>query len=255
MYDQFADDYDRFVDWQSRLSIEMPFIETSIRGSIGSIGEISVLDAACGTGMHAIALAKAGLSVCAADLSGEMIARARANAQKTGASIRFEAAGFGALSRTFGTEGFHAALCLGNSLPHLLTDADLAATLADFYACLKPGGVLLIQNRNFDAVMKTRERMMEPQIHVEGAEEWIFYRFYDFNPDGTILFNITRLHRAPNSGWQSDVISTLLKPLLEKELLQALDRTGFRSVRTYGSLTGDAFDLRGSGNLVLLAYK
>lgn len=255
MYDQFAEDYDRFVDWQSRLSIEMPFIETTIRGAAGATREISVLDAACGTGMHAIALAKAGFSVCAADLSGEMIARARANAAEAGASIRFEAAGFGDLSARFGSASFDAVLCLGNSLPHLLTDDDLMAALVDFRACLKPGGILLVQNRNFDAVMKTRERMMEPQIHVEGKEQWIFQRFYDFNADGSILFNIARLHRASNSTWQSDVISTLLRPQLEKELLSALQRAGFRAVQTFGSLTGNAFDPDESGNLVILAQK
>ena len=255
MYDQFADDYDRFVDWQSRLSVELPFIEKILRGAAPAGEPASVLDSACGTGMHAIALAKDGFSVSAADLSGEMTARARANAQKAGAVIRFEAAGFGSLSRTFGTERFHAALCLGNSLPHLLRDVDLAAALADFHACLKPGGILLIQNRNFDAVMQKRERFMEPQIDVEGDEEWIFHRFYDFNADGTILFNIVRLHRGPNSGWQSDVISTLLKPQLEKDMHKGLSAAGFHKVETFGSLAGDPFDPIGSGNLVIIAQK
>jgi glycine/sarcosine N-methyltransferase len=72
------------------------------------------------------------------------------------------------------------------TLPHLLTPADLAAALADFAACLRPGGLLLIQNRNLDAVLVRRQRWMEPRARREGEAEWLFLRFYDFEPDGTL---------------------------------------------------------------------
>ncbi len=55
-YDNFSSDYDRFVSWPGRLALEMPFLTSRLR----EIGANSVLDAACGTGMHTLALAQAG---------------------------------------------------------------------------------------------------------------------------------------------------------------------------------------------------
>ena len=52
-----------------------------------------------------------------------------ANAADAQVDARFEAAGFGELSAWVGA-GFDALLCLGNSLPHLLTPADLSAASA-----------------------------------------------------------------------------------------------------------------------------
>ena len=61
MYDDISSDYDRFVNWPGRLSVELPFLEQQINGAGGPAAK--VLDAACGTGMHAIALAQRGLTV------------------------------------------------------------------------------------------------------------------------------------------------------------------------------------------------
>lgn len=154
LYDTFSADYDRFVNWPGRLAMEIPFMENQLKEA----GARRVLDAACGTGMHAIALTQLGYEVAGADLSAGMIEHARTNTEASGTRVQFQEAGFGELSRAFGAQTFDAVFCLGNSLPHLLTLGQLSADLADFAECLKPGGTILIQNRNFDAVMKKRER-------------------------------------------------------------------------------------------------
>ena len=151
MYDAISNDYDRFVNWNSRLRVEMPFIERQIQ-QVAAPGS-RVLDAACGTGMHALALAQLGFQVSGADLSSGMIERARFNARDAGQEIRFEAIGFGKLAQSFGRQACDVLLCLGNSLPHLTESSAQTDTLADFAACLRPGGMLLMQNRNFDAVL------------------------------------------------------------------------------------------------------
>ena len=256
MYDQFAEDYDRFVNWKNRLDLEIPFIDTLL-SEIKSEGPNpkKVLDSACGTGMHATALAKRGYDVFGADFSSAMIQKARENAKAEGQTVHFEIAGFGTLAHTFGNQQFNAILCLGNSLPHLLTLHELNAALDDFADCLKEGGLLLIQNRNFDSVMPKKERWMEPQTHKEGQNEWIFQRFYDFEPDNLIQFNIVTLKRSGLSPWSSSVTSTRLKPQLRNDLVSALTTAGFANIREYGSLTGGSFLPLISSNLVLAAKK
>jgi 2-polyprenyl-3-methyl-5-hydroxy-6-metoxy-1,4-benzoquinol methylase len=215
MYEAFSADYDRFVNWNARLRVEMPWIEQQLQQAPQpSRAPRSVLDAACGTGMHAIALAQRGYAAAGADLSASMVERARQNAAAAGVEARFEAAGFGMLRQTFGLGKFDAVLCLGNSLPHVLSPAELESTIEDFAACLRPGGLLIVQNRNFEAVMAHGERWMEPQAHREGGREWIFVRFYDFDPDGLITFNI--LTEAGGAGGDATTAATRLRPLMNQ---------------------------------------
>ncbi len=260
MYDSFSVDYDRFVNWPSRLAFEMPFIRRQLAGLAGAHAEqgqpLRVLDAACGTGMHAIQLARDGALAAGADLSAGMVARAVQNASAAGVSADFRTAGFGGLAQAFAHQlPFDALLCLGNSLPHILTPALLAETLADFSACLRPGGLLLVQSRNFDAVMAQRARWMEPQAHQESDGEWLFVRFYDYQPDGLINFNILTLRRAPGEGWRQSVSSTLLAPLRHADLAAALETAGFNALEAFGGMDGAPFDPETSGNLVLCARR
>ncbi len=254
MYDQLSQDYDRFVNWPARLALEIPFLLKKLK-EVERPAPLRVLDAACATGQHSMALARQGFAVTGADLSAEMIALARRNAAAAGVAVRFEPVGFGGLAATFGNGSFDALFCLGNSLPHLLTPADLRATLADFAACLAPGGLLIIQNRNFDAVLATRKRWMEPQTHTEDDREWIFQRFYDFEADGLIRFNMVTLARQAGHEWQAALTSTHLYPQTRVEMEQALLGAGFANPQALGSLAEVPFDAAASSNLVLLARK
>ena len=230
MYDQFASDYDRFVNWQNRLDLEIPLIDSLIIKAVvdkTNRAEIRVLDAACGTGMHALALAGAGYQVCGADNSPAMVSRALKNAKKANASLCFETAGFGSFKKIFGEAQFDVVLCLGNSLPHLLVSAELHAAIKDFSACLRPGGLLLIQNRNFDAVLNKKDRWQEPQEYQQGDRQWVFQRFYDFNPDGTIQFNMVTLKRRTTQHWRPTVFSTRLWPMRHDEISRDLVNAGF----------------------------
>jgi len=248
MYDEFSADYDRFVNWPARLAVEMPFIEAQLQ----TVGARRVLDVACGTGMHAIELARRGYESVGADVSAPMIERARENARAAGVAAHFVVAGFGELREK--TKGqFDALLCLGNSLPHLLSAADLQMGLADFAACLRPGGLLLIQNRNFDAVLAHQERWMAPQAHREGNTEWLFLRFYDFEPAGKLTFNLVTLRRQGAGDWEQRVTAMRLWPLRQEELIAALATAGFTAIVSYGDMSGAPFDPHSSGNLIVTA--
>jgi glycine/sarcosine N-methyltransferase len=256
MYDTFSSDYDRFVNWENRLAAELPWIENLLQ----ALGQppARVIDAACGTGMHVIALAQKGYPAAGADISVGMVEQARLNAAEAGVSARFEAAGFGELEKNFGAGSFDALLCLGNSLPHLLDQAALRAALLDFNACLRAGGLLLVQNRNFDAVMAGQQRWMEPQGHLpaaSGEAEYLFLRFYDFDPDGLITFNVVTLRRQGKETWQQQIRQTRLYPLRAAELSGALQEAGFEEIQLFGSMSGEGFDPSSSGNLLVTARK
>ena len=247
LYDALAVDYDRFVNWEGRLSHELPFFVSLFE----EYGVRRVLDAACGTGHHAIALAQEGYQVVGGDLSAPMIEKAGENAAAQGVDVEFTVAGLGEYAAL--GQIFDAAICLGNSLPHLLDEAAVEGALTDFAAVLRPGGLLVIQNRNFDRVWRERERFMAPQSFRDGEREWIFVRFYDFYEE-SLTFNMLRLRRRPD-GWTQDVESTELRPVFEQDLALALAEAGFGRVTRLGGYDGAPFDPAASGDLIAVATK
>ncbi len=247
LYDAFSEDYDRFVDWPARLAFEMPFL----RELLQSHAARCVLDVAGGTGQHAIALAAAGYEVTMADLSEGMVAQAQRSAAQAGVNLRTVSAGFGELERKVGGQ-YDAILCLGNSLPHALTNAALDDALADMVRVLAPGGVVVIQTRNFDRVLARRERFMPPQEHRTGDAEWLFFRFYD-DQEPLLRFNVVRLQRVGDAPWSARVDATLLRPWRYDDVVTSLQRAGLASISALGSFHGEPFDIEASSDLILVA--
>jgi SAM-dependent methyltransferase len=262
MYDTFSQEYDHFVNWANRLEFELPFLMEQIYAATAKpANRTKILDTATGTGMHAIALAQNGYSCSGVDISEGMIAAARQNAAAVNADVFFTTAAFGniAWETNFFPEDktgpFDVVLCLGNSLPHVEGQAGLQSALNDLAGCLQPGGLLILQNRNFDSVLDKKERWMEPQSYKGGGEETLYLRFYDFLPDGHIQFNIATLKRTPRGGWDQSIMETRLYPITRDGLENALGDAGFSDIRLFGSLANTPFDSRTSGNLVVCAVK
>jgi hypothetical protein len=172
--------------------------------------------------------------------------------------VVFFQAGFGEIAPKAATAGqgpFDLLLCLGNSLPHVLTPEAVQSALVDFNACLRPGGYLLIQNRNFETVLAERQRWMEPQAQRDGSREWVFLRFYDFRPDGLIDFNVVTLQRAEEQPWQQQISTTQLYPIRQPELASALASAGFTNIQYFGDMRGSSYQAEQSGNLVVWAQR
>ena len=253
-YDELGSDYDLMVSWEQRLAREEQFF----RVLFSEKGCRRVLDAACGTGMHAVAFARAGLECVGADLSAAMVEKARENARAAGVTVRFETAGLGELAARVGT-GFDAATCLGNSLPHLTDDASLGACFRDFAELLVPGGLLVIQNRNYDRLLRERQRFMPPAARPQADGETLFLRITEFPPvgaknDEAVSFTILTLKKRCGA-WSMTERTTPLRALRRATLRSALERAGFTSVRVYGSYAQQPFDAPGTADLVIVAER
>jgi len=259
MYDDFSQDYDRFVNWQTRLPYEIPFIQQYLKEAEKGLNRRArILDVACGSGMHTIALAKMGYAASGIDLSPKMIEKAAENAKDAGVTANFKVSSFGNLSSDLGGEEefpYDVILCLGNALPHLLSTELIQTTLWDMANSLNTGGFLIFQNRNFDSVLQLKERWITPQSRREGPKEWVFMRFYDFDHDGLITFNIIRLTREGEGDWQQRISSTRLYPLKCDVLTGLLEDSGFWKINCFGAMSAEKFMPSSSENLVLVARK
>jgi ubiquinone/menaquinone biosynthesis C-methylase UbiE len=84
-YDALAPLFDVMTDWDARLAAEGPFL----RQLLDAAGAVTVLDAACGSGGHALWLARQGYQVAGADVSRGMIALAQEKATAAGLGVPF----------------------------------------------------------------------------------------------------------------------------------------------------------------------
>ncbi|MEA2428098.1 MAG: hypothetical protein QOF37_1726 [Thermoleophilaceae bacterium] len=100
----------------------------------------SILDLGCGTGGHAIPLARRGYEVVGVDLSAEMLEQARRKAADAGVALTVEQgdARTADVGRTF-----DAVLVMFAVIGYQLTNDDVRALLATARRHLRPGGVLV----------------------------------------------------------------------------------------------------------------
>lgn len=243
-YDPLADNYDTMTGFEGRARVAAGFV----RRLLAQYSCRSALDVACGTGVFAMALAQAGVRTTGADLSRAMLRQARRRASAMHLPIRWAQAPMQQPGEKL-TGRFDLILCMGNSLPHLLTAAELDAAFLSFRRLLAPGGHLVLHLLNYSRVLKRQERVVE--INRQGNAE--FVRFYDF-PGGNIRFNLLHI-TWDASGPVHRLSSVELHPYVKTELRAVLAAHGFKRIQTWGGLDFRPFAGARSDVLLLIARR
>jgi len=243
-YDNLGAGYDAIIDWPERLERETPFLrEVFSRHDV-----TSVLDTACGTGEHAALFASWGLEVVGAELSREMLEVCRRKYE--GQPIAWAEAGFGETHEKL-TRAFDAVTCLGNSFPHVLTDDLAERAAADFAELTKPGGCLIVQQLNYEAMRLAGERVMGPQARTLDGRETLFLRFFELERS-PMRFTIVRLTRD-GEAWSREEWETEHRAWTAQEMDALLTNAGFRSVEFVGDFSEAPYDPETSDQMILIA--
>ncbi|XP_014298915.1 glycine N-methyltransferase-like [Microplitis demolitor] len=165
--DQYADGITAEI-WQTVVGDEKErtkHYKDFLVGLLHKKGCKRILDVACGTGVDSIMLIEEGFQVVSVDASDKMLKyplRKRWNRRKEPGFDEWviEEANMLTLSKDIGHligDGFDAVICLGNSFAHI-HDAygdrrEQKQALENLKMCLKPGGFLLIDHRNYDHLL------------------------------------------------------------------------------------------------------
>ncbi len=235
-YDALAPDYDLMTSFDARFAKERPWFEAIV----SKFGIRSALDAGCGTGFHSILLSRLAVSVAGVDASPAMIERARENTRRLSSAVALHTGGFSEISsKTSGP--FDSIFCLGNSLVHLLTDAELNEALTNFRSVLRPGGVLIVQVLNYERILSEKKELLGRRE----AGGMTFERRYTYHGE-TVTFTISR---------DGNTESVVLRPLTQGMLEAACVAAGFTDVNAFGDLALGLFDPAVSTDLVVTARK
>jgi sarcosine/dimethylglycine N-methyltransferase len=144
----FVRKWDELIDWEARAESEGDFFIRLLKER----GVKRVLDVATGTGFHSVRLLQAGFDVDSVDGSPEMLVMAFENARRRGHILRTIHTDWRDLGEAIQSK-YDAVICLGNSFTHLFAEQDRRKVLAEFYAALEPGGVLILDQRNYDGIL------------------------------------------------------------------------------------------------------
>ncbi|MHA2287525.1 MAG: class I SAM-dependent methyltransferase, partial [Promethearchaeota archaeon] len=206
----------------------------------------TVLDCACGTGHHVMMLKELGFDIKGSDLSPAMIVKARANLKEKKVDAILKISDFKELNKNF-DEMFDAVICVGNSLPHLLSDEDLISALAEMNAVLNENGILILEQRNYDKLLKSKNRFFP----VSFKENEVFFYVLDFLPT-EITFNIININTSKKTFQTYTTTYNVLKIDKLKELLNS---TGFKIVACYDDYDFNDFNIETSDRPIILCKK
>lgn len=146
----FVSHWDDLIGWEGRAAAEEGFFQRVLR----TYDCKNVIDVACGTGFHSVMLAQAGLDVTASDGAANMIDKTRANADEHGVKMAdYGVCDWVDLKSHYGENTFDALVCLGNAFTHLFDHETRRDCLENMLAVLKPGGLAVIDHRNYDAIL------------------------------------------------------------------------------------------------------
>jgi SAM-dependent methyltransferase len=212
-YDELADDYHLiYADWDASIRRQGDALDRLIGQD-----NASVLDCSCGIGTQAIGLALHGHRVTGTDLSARAAARAVREAAHRNVTLRTGVADMRRLP--FPDGRFDTVVCADNALPHLLTDQDVHAALAEMRRVLRPAGLLLLN----------RPASASPQVHqaADGGERTVTFQLWHWHEDGE-HYDVEHFQLLPTGGeWRVKVRRTVYWALGRDRLAGLVTDAGF----------------------------
>ncbi len=246
-FNKIALAYDDAIDWDARLSREMPFIVSRLGNPKGK----RVLDLACGTGRHSVALAREGADVIGIDNSEVMISRAKENATSNNVTPVFilgEMMEFQSLA----PNQYDLILCLGNSLALLENFKILDDLVSLVYSSLVDEGLFIAQTLNFEEIYRTGFRFFPHKLgKMESGEEVVFSRFYDHTdpPNSSTLVMTSQIKEQGE--WTSRISTQRVLNLTAEVMIRYLAQAGFKETKFYSNYSESLFVGSDDRNMVI----
>jgi SAM-dependent methyltransferase len=233
-YDALAPYYDLvFESWDASMARQgtalLALVEQELRPA-GPRRALRILDAACGIGTQALALAAFGFHVTARDVSPGAITRLRHEVDARGLTIDAAVADMRAVAQT-ASGPFDVVLAFDNAVPHLLSDADIALAFRQFHTVLRPGGLFLCSVRDYDNVARGVPVTFEYGERRRAGE--VFRPRQEWTWDGTTHYRVAFIIDRDGPPAPTTVLRTVTRyyAVSVTRLLELMARSGFVSCR------------------------
>jgi len=201
----------------------------------GVVPGAAVLDAGCGTGRYARELGRRGYVVHGIDLSQDLVAVAEQSLGPASAQVSFAVGDI----LTLPASRYDAVLCRG-VLNDLLGEDARASAFASFSRAVLPGGVLVLDVREWDATVarKSREPLFRKRVETERGT-LTFTSMTSLDVDTRQLLLKEQHTLALNGNERSSEYEFVMQCWTREELQSLFQRNGFRPVAYYGAYDPD----------------
>jgi glycine/sarcosine N-methyltransferase len=199
-YDDLAADYERiFPDWHESSRRQGAALDRLISAELGP-GARAVLDCAAGIGTQALALAGLGHRVAATDLSGAALRRAAAGSMS---GRRLAGVAVADMRRLpVADASVDVVVCADNSLPHLLTAAEVTTALREMRRVARPGGLVLVSTRDYDELRRTRPAATPVQVSRDAERLTTTFQLWSWHDDGERYDYEHLMLTGDGTGWR-----------------------------------------------------
>ena len=181
-YDELAPFYHLlYGDWDGAVGRQGAALARLLQ-ELGVAPGDAVHDAACGIGTQTLGLVQHGYRVSASDLSPRAVERLKAELARRDmqADVRVDDL------RTLGhvpSAALAAVIACDNSIPHLLTDAEILHAFESCHRCLRPGGIAMFSVRDY-AAMERRDPDVRPYgVHRENGRRFVAVQVWEWAGD------------------------------------------------------------------------
>lgn len=201
----------------------------------------SILDLASGFGRHAILFAKRGFNVTAVDLSDILLSIAKDNAAAEGVNINFVHSDIRQFNPAF---QYDLIVNLFTSIGYFEKDEENYFILRKVYDLLAENGFFVLDyfNKNFvvkNLVAETVEEIEDGKItqnrFIEGMR---------------IVKEITIDRKGKVNKYHESV-----RMFSSEELINMLQKLGFKKIKTFGDFSGNPFELETSPRIIIIVNK
>lgn len=248
LYDR-TDIYDLFEN-EKKYAATRKHWETILEGKAVH----SLLDVSIGTGNLTLPLLDLGIALYGSDLSETMLRKCQDKVDAKGGSIDLRVSDFRDLKKNF-SEQFDCVASTGNALPYV-PNTEITGVLEQMDALIRPGGYLYFDMRNWDKILKTRNRFYLYNPAFQGDVRINLIQVWDYNLDGSMDFNLLYTFEQENRIFQKEKFQEHYYPVAQKLLTDKLTAMGYQNfeILCHPAQFG-AFDLEKSDWYCLIAQK
>lgn len=188
----------------------------------------TLLDVSIGSGNLTLPLLDLGIQLSGSDLSEAMLRKCQKKAAVRGRALNLHICDFRNLTEYF-QETFDCVASTGNSLGYV-TNAEVLQVLEQMDALINPGGYLYVDLRNWDKIIKTKQRFYTYDPAFDGDTRINLVQIWDHYEDGSMDFNLLYTFERDNHIVQKEEFSEHYYPVTQKLLLDKLIDMGYTDI-------------------------
>lgn len=213
------------IDWKKRREGENGFLVNQL----SKYNAKKIFDAALGDGCDSIYLIKEGFDVTSNEIDKVFLAKAIENSKIENVELKTTALDWRMLDNNIPESSFDTVIILGNSLTYLFSEDSRIEALAQFKKILKKGGLLIIDERNYQSIFDNRENILRGKFQYSG--KYVYCGTKVHGRPIEISNDAVKFEYTDDRNRKKAYLT--MYPFKRGELKRLLEKTGFRKIEQY----------------------